>query len=83
MSDRSSTFVLIFWLLAIGPLTHDLSQAEKKINVFTSWGNAKNDIFLSKLSKLPFCAKTVVIFSVAQLMIHPADNYSYSSLSFR
>ena len=29
MSDRSSTFVLIFWLLAIGPLTLDLSQAEK------------------------------------------------------
>ena len=27
--------------------THDLSQAEKKINVVTSWANAQNDIYFA------------------------------------
>ena len=26
-------------------MTRDLSQAEKKINVVTSWANAQNDIY--------------------------------------
>ena len=35
-------FLCWFWKLS--HLTRDLSQAEKKINVVTSWANAQNDI---------------------------------------
>ena len=40
--QRSSFSVLDSWVLS--HLTRDLSQAEKKINVVTSWANQQNDI---------------------------------------
>ena len=50
------------------PLTRDLSQAEKEINVITRWKCTKWHLFHSKWSKLSFWVKIVVILSIAQLV---------------
>ena len=62
---RCLSIVLIFCVefREFSYLKRDLSQAEKKINVVTSW-----HLFHSKWSKLSFWVKIVVILSVAQLI---------------
>ena len=62
MSTLRSSFVFVkFWELS--HLTCDLSQAEKKINVVTSWANSQNYIYFTQndrshhfeWKKLSFC----------------------------
>ena len=58
-------------------LTRDLSEAEKKINVVTSWANAQNDLYFSQTE--------VVILgeNICHIFCCSACNNSYFLLSLR
>ena len=66
LSAKVPIFCVEFWELS--NLTRDLSKAEKKINVVTSWADAQNDIYFTQMAKVVILSENSCHLSVAQLV---------------